>query len=516
MTNTKTIARNTGWYGLENIINVVVQLFTSIAVARTLGPTKMGYIVYVVWIGYVATSLGGAGIAQTTRKYMAEFLGQGDRGTARYVYFRTLYLQMGLATFATAAICIWVLMDAAPEYRLASLLIVLSIWPSMVNFISAQANVAAEELSRNLPASIVSMIAYFAGITATIVFGLGVVGVGGSMLLMRLVDWLVRFLPTVRSILEWEKAHVEPPGLRKRMMSFAWQSVATMVVALIVWERSELFLMKRLCSDIRQLAFYSVAFNLAERLLLSASIFGTATGATIFAQYGRDKSKLPDITASSFRYIALTSIPLHCIATALAAPVLLVLYGNQYSGATAVATLAPLLCMPKAFMTPVQSLLQSMERQSYVIVATLLAGIADFSIAWWLIPAHGAVGACIGSGAAQVMAIGMMWAIAIRLFKVKLPWRQLAKVSLASLLAALAAHYVAIQFAPFWGIVCGGIVSLVVLLGLFYSLRVLEAKDGARFRILSGMLPKRMAGPADRVLSLLVRPELASAVPSGD
>ena len=46
MSNTKTIARNSGWYGLENLISAVVSLFTSIAIARTLGPTKMGYIIW--------------------------------------------------------------------------------------------------------------------------------------------------------------------------------------------------------------------------------------------------------------------------------------------------------------------------------------------------------------------------------------------------------------------------------------------------------------------------------------
>ena len=70
------------------------------------------------------------------------------------------------------------------------------------------------------------------------------------------------------------------------------------------------------------------------------------------------------------------------------------------------------------------------ERQSYVILATVLAGIVDMSVAWYLIPAHGAVGACIGSGAAQVMAVGMMWAVGIYLFKVKLPWMLVAKIAL--------------------------------------------------------------------------------------
>ena len=436
MSNSKTIAKNTGWYGLESAINFVVTLFTSIAIARTLGPTKMGYIIYVAWIASIVSSLGGMGIPATTRKYMAEFLGRGDRGTARYIYFRTLLLQMGLATVATGGIVFWVLRDARAHYVVASVLIALSIWPSMVNFISAQANVAAENLSANLPASIISILAFFIAIAATVVFKWGIVGVGASMFLMRAVDFLVRLFPAMKRILAWETTHVHPVGLGNRMMSFAWQSVTSMIVALIVWDRSEFFLLKHLCSDIRQIAFYSVAFSMAERLLISASVFGSAASATIFAQYGRDKSRVPDIVASTFRYLVLTSVPLHAISAALAVPALLLLYGSRYKGAAMVVTLAPLLCLPKAFLRPVESLLQSAERQGYIIAATVFAGIVDIGVAWYLIPAHGAVGACIGSGVAQTFAIGTMWAVGIHLYKVKLPWLHVAKVALISVLAA--------------------------------------------------------------------------------
>lgn len=514
MSNTKTIARNTGWYGLENIISSVVTLFTSIAIARTLGPSKMGYIIYVAWISSVVSSLGGIGIPSTTQKYMAEYIGKGDRGTARYIYFRTLYLQIGMATVATAGLLFWVLGDANAGYKVASVLVVLSIWPSMVNFISAQANVATEELSKNLPASVISILFFFVAIFATLIFKWGVIGVGASILLTRLIDFLVRFFPTIKRILAWDKAHVDPVGLRERMISFSWQSVATMIVAMIVWDRSEFFLLKHLCTDIRQVAYYSVAFSMGERLLITSAVFGSASGATIFAQYGRDKSRLPEITASTFRYLALTSIPVHVIAAALAVPALLLLYGNQYRDAAMVVTLAPLLCMPKAFIGPVQSLLQSAERQSYIIFATILAGIVDIGVAWYLIPAHGAVGACIGSGAAQVTAVGTMWAIGIRLYAVKLPWIQVAKIALASIVASITAHYIAVQLAPVWAILCGGSASLIVLFGLFYLMRVLEQEDRARFSILTGMLPKPLARPADRIVSLLIRPNYASATPT--
>jgi O-antigen/teichoic acid export membrane protein len=442
---------------------------------------------------------------------MAEFLGKGDQGTARFIYFRTLWFQIVLSTLATGGLLFWVLRDAVGDYKLASALIVLSIWPSMINSISAQANVASEDLMANMPASVLSTIVYFVMIAATVVLKWGVVGVGAALLSMRAVDFLVRVFPTFKRVHAWEQNYTFPHELQKRMTSFAWQSVVSMTVSLIVWNRSEVILLKNLCADIRQVAFYSVAFSMADQLLLGATIFGSATSATIFAQYGRDKLKLPELTAASFRYLALTSIPLHFIATALAVPILLLIYGQQYAGAAMVATIAPLLCMPKAFVGPVQSLLQSTEQQSYVILATLLAGIVDIGVAWLLIPSYGAVGACIGSGAAQVVAVGVMWTIGIRLYKVKLPWLVVTKTFFISALAALTAHYVALQFAsPLWAILCGGSASLVVLFSLIYFMRLLEPEDHSRLKILANMMPRPAVKPAETIVLMLTRPESGS------
>ena len=100
-----------------------------------------------------------------------------------------------------------------------------------------------------------------------------------------------------------------------------------------------------------------------------------------------------------------------------------------------------------------------------------------------------------------------MWAITIYLYKVKLPWLQIAKIVFISVLASLTAHFVALRLAPLWAVLCGGCASLVVLFGLIYLMRVLEPEDHDRFRILTGMLPRPIVASADKFLMLLIRPE---------
>jgi hypothetical protein len=40
--------------------------------------------------------------------------------------------------------------------------------------------------------------------------------------------------------------------------------------------------------------------------------------------------------------------------------------------------------------------------------------------------------------------------------------------------------------------------------------RVLEPEDHNRFKILTGILPKRISGSADKLISLLIRPGFAA------
>ncbi len=126
------------------------------------------------------------------------------------------------------------------------------------------------------------------------------------------------------------------------------------------------------------------------------------------------------------------------------------------------------------------------------------------------IPAYGAVGACLGSGAGQLTAVGVMWAIGIYIFKIELPWLQVTKIALISVLASLTAHAHRDIFAADIGpLSSAGVLPWSSFFGLFYLLRVLEPEDHDRFKVLTGILPKRVARPLNTFLTLLIRPEFA-------
>jgi len=201
----------------------------------------------------------------------------------------------------------------------------------------------------------------------------------------------------------WEAIHHYPDELRPRMTSYAWQSLVSMTVALIVWNRSEVILLKSFCADIRQVAYYSVAFSMSDMLLFSATIFGSATSATIFAQYGRDSPDSPRLRLP--RFATLRCPRFHCTSSPLLSLLQrCCLYTDTSMRAPPWWPLWLLFCACQKPSPARAEPFGEHERQSYVIMATFVAGLVDISVAWSLIPSFGAVGACIGSGAAQLTA----------------------------------------------------------------------------------------------------------------
>lgn len=170
-----------------------------------------------------------------------------------------------------------------------------------------------------------------------------------------------------------------------------------------------------------------------------------------------------------------------------------------------VASFAPLLCLPKAFLGPIQSMFESFDQQKYFIITTIVASFVDIGVAWLLIPSHGALGACIGSGAAQFTAVISMWAVGIARYKIRLPWGFFFKLAAISGIAALAAYGIVSRVAPLPGLIGGSVISTLLFITLGYMLKILEPEDRDRFKILTKACPQAVAAPINYLLDRFTR-----------
>ena len=486
--NSKTIIKNSFWYGIETFTNLFLTLFTSIAIARAFGPEKLGYFLYLWWIAGIAGALGGFGIPAATRKYMSEYFGRGQMGVAKTVFYQTLRLQTfmaGVITFA-GLLGIWFFGDR--QYRVIALFMIGSIFPFMVNSIAAGANMALEDLRANVPASLVSTGIFVTAVFSSIYFGWGLLGISIGLFTMRAGELVVRFIPLAKRF----KQHSAEPldrTLSKRMFLFSGRSLILLLLGLIVWDRSEMVVLKNFCADIRQVTFYSLAFNLTERLLVFSQVLGTATGTTMMVQYGRDSSRVRELAATSVRYLALISFPVHLGLAAIAVPLVWVTYGSKYSGAVPAIVVVACLGIPKAFFLPVQALLSSWERQDLIIRWGLVSAALNLVLDFALIPKYGAVGAAFANGTTQTFLALALWVVAVRLLNIRFPILPIAKTAVISAIMAVSVHFAISQLPALLGLTLAIILGAAIYLVLVRVARVLYPADHGRLLHLKNHVP---------------------------
>lgn len=501
--STKIIARNSLWSGLETGTGFISSLLTSIAIARVLGPDKLGPFVYIVWLSNVAASLGGLGIPAATAKYMAEFIGRSEQGIARAIFFFTLRLQILLSLSLTVVGLIVVHLAVDPSNRGFAVLLTVSILPAMINFVPTQANVAAEDLASNVPGGLASTLVYTTGVVLSLVFGWGLIGLAGTMVLMRLVELIIRMIPALRRVYAFPVG-VVPPEVRRKLLTYSRQNVILLLLAAVVWDRSEILFL-RYFSSVRQLAFYSVVFNITERLRVAPQIFGSALTPTILAQYGRDPRRLNSIVSTAVRYLGFVVLPVNLGIAVLAPPFIRLLYGSRYEEAIPFMAIAALLAVPKALLGPLTTLLGATENQHVVVRWTIGVAILNLSLDLWLIPRHAAMGAVIANGVSQTVITAILFFHAAKLLNLQTPFLPLAKTAFSALVMAAVVLPIAIGVrSPIMAVSIGVAAGASVFFAMLRITGSLETQDRIRFRQISERMPALVRPWLNRTVDLLV------------
>jgi O-antigen/teichoic acid export membrane protein len=502
--NAKVIGRNFIFMGLEVVITLVCTLLTTVVIARVIGPTRLGYFNLVFWLTSITCSVGSLGIPLTTFKYMGEFLGGGKKELARAVFFYNLGAQAVIACVLTAIgmVAVFALVD--PAYRVCSILLVLSMVPNMITFVPSQANSAAEDAALNTRGAFVGAIVYVIAVAASLLLGWNLIGIAVGVLLYRTAELAVKTVPVLKSMKSVPKLPL-PREIRKRMFSFSGLSTGLMILQIVIWDRSDIVFLKLLQPDIRQLAFFSVCFSVADRLMRMPQTFANALSATQMAEYGRDKDRLFRMTSKASTYVLLGALPILIGLACIGGPFVRVMYGPQYLPAIPVFIVVALLSIPRAILTPAQTLLYSAEDLGFVLKWGCVAAAINVLLDLALIPSHGALGAAWANGVAQTFAAVTIWGRVLVRYPVRIDMPVLLRLAAATLaMAIVVLSIVAMPLSPLLKLSVAVPAGAIVFLITSRLFMVLQKDDRRRLLQLSALLPTPISSSLNRLVDFLV------------
>ena len=505
-TQTKTasgkILNNSLWYGLETLIETVVFLGTSIAVARYLGPEKLGYFSYINLFVTILTRTSGTGLSTATRKYMSEYIALDQLGTARAVYNLAHRYQLIGAVIVSAFCLLGILLFGDPAFKLMSSILILSIIPGLMSWVPAQANSAFEDVSNNTLSAFGYIVAYTTCIVLTVHFRWDLVGVASASLIGRTVEVFLRTIPLNRALRKLPLDTLKP-DLIQRIRRFCIQAGGLQILESVVWDRSEMFFL-RAFSNLSQMGFYSVSFTFANNLLMFARVFGGSTGITLMVEAGRDPKRIDAIVKTSSRYLLLVSLPVSLGAVAITFPTIAFVYGTRYLGAVPAMMIAAILCIPRAFQWVPETLMRSADRQDRIIVWYCVTGAINIALDALLIPHYGAAGAAWGNGLSQTFGVVAIWSQSRQFYTFKFPTLAAIRLLGASLIMAAIAYVVGHKIPGPAGLLLAVVTAFPIYIILIKLFQGLEASDRPRLNLIGTRMPGLLRRPYLATIAFLV------------
>jgi O-antigen/teichoic acid export membrane protein len=474
----------------------------SIAVARYLGPEKLGYFSAVNFPVMMICSASGTGMALATRKYMADFLGTGQFGIARAVYeFSYKYQLLGALIITVIGLAI-VAAVMPHQHLLMAVLMVLSILPGMMTVVAAQANLAFEDASKNTLSSMGYLVSYSVAIVLTLRLNWDLPGVASALLLGRTVEVVMRTVP-LRRFLRSLPLDTLPVEVKGRIRRFCLQAIGIQILVSIVWERSEIFFLTAF-SDMKEVAFYSVSAGLVDRLLVFPKVFGMAAGVSLMAESARERFRVSGIVYNACRYLSLVAIPLHIGAALLARQAVWVVYGTKYMPAVPVMVIAALFAVPRAFQELPSTLMRAADRQWDLMRCLIITGVLNAALDLALIPHHGAIGAAIGNGVAQGFGVGLLWFTAHKMYEFTWPVASTIRIVAATAVMGLATFGVSRLLSPLYGMLAGIAAGVPVYLFMIRAFHALDAEDYTRLMLVESRLPSGLRSSFDAAVRFMV------------
>ncbi|MFN2616186.1 MAG: lipopolysaccharide biosynthesis protein [Thermoleophilaceae bacterium] len=505
-TTGSTVMAGGVWSTASRIVPQLYTLVISVAAARYLGPDGMGRQSFISFAAISLTTLLTSGLSQAFARYTAVARGEGRPAMVRSLVAWMWRMEL-IGALLGAAILIgvalggadpqaaWVLAGIASAFGVlqavpATLLMGAQRWRGM--------SVAGLVTGAGSTAAMIAVLAAGGGITGMFAVEAGTVlvnlGWTGTLARRALREIAPGDLPTVP---------VSRP-LRREIGRYAAYSWIIVVVALVVWQRSEFLFLDHYSSD-AEIALYSIAFAATNALVLVARALGEVIGPAFATLYGAGAiDRIRSGYGRALRLMTLTSLPLTAGVIALGPPAVRLFYGSPYQGVgtplVIMASVLPIIPLRNAS----NALLSAFGRVRLQVGIGLFATVVNLLADFLLIPAHGAIGAAIANALAQATASLAILAFGIGLVG-RLRWEAAAllRTAVASAAAGAVSWAVVSGLGDTAGVPLGLLAGALVFAALAALLRILPAEDGLWLQELAGGRLGGRLRPAFRLCTAL-------------
>jgi len=386
---------------------------------------QVGRADYGLWIllgSIVAySSILDFGIWGTVIKYVAEYRAQGDDTGARTFLTTVLYSYLGIAALICAGGIIAApflpkLFELAPDqYALASRLIVLMslatglalpcLLPlSILRGLQRYDVVSSIDISTTLLTAVATLLVLWYGMGVT---GLALISLSGVLYSFAVGLWALHKVAPELSI-RWRGANRQ---MARKIFFYSWPLFTRDMAGRLQTRTDEITI--GIFLPVSAVGSYSIARRLSETTqTLTRQFMKTLLPVASQLHAEDDMARLRTLYKIGTRLTIAIALALSSVLIVLAAPILTLWVGSEYSiyaGVVVILTVANLLA---TMQWPAIAILQAMSRHRILAISSMGNGIANLALSLILVRPYGIAG----------VAIGTAIPIAIEYFCVVLPY----------------------------------------------------------------------------------------------
>jgi O-antigen/teichoic acid export membrane protein len=409
-----TALRNFGFSGACKIVTAVSSVAVSVITARSLGASDMGIYSFVLWVAGAIAALSSLGLPDAVSKYVAEQKGSGNHALAAKIARRIIGVQIlaaGIASLVGGGV--W--STLAKNHLILVFLALATVMPATLQQMLLGLMEGAQSFDLQLIATFGGAICQV-GIVAAIAIRHG--SIPGFLLanLLSSVVFTALTLYLCRPILASHFApgpQTEFPEISKRIFNFSISVYGLSLLGLIVFDKSELFVL-RIFQSPAELAYYSIAFGITARLATAGDSISYVLFPIFVTRYTQNGSEdLRKVYRQSMRYLQLLIVPIILWSIPLAPRLVVFVYGRQYAHIGPVAQVLLATMLLTVMLTVSASAIFALDKQSALLRYMLVVAALNIFLDIALISRYGALGAAFANGISQAVAvcgfIALLW-----------------------------------------------------------------------------------------------------------
>ena len=486
-------------------VTYALGLLASIIVARVLGPDDFGRYAYVVWLAGLLIMTGNNGLNASTIRFVSESLGRQSPESARAVHGwarRRQYACLALVAVAFAAMFPFSMPAGWQGHAWVFVVLTLgAAIPKALFMFDASVGKGYGRYEVEALSAVVMSIINIIAVLVLMRMGAGLIG---YMVLFAATS--MGYAVSSRLRLRARGLHPTraqvPPELLARLRPHLFWTVILALAYAFNNKSIETYLLNDLVGA-AAVGYFAIAGALTKGgMEMLSSGLSTVLMPMMAHAYGQGRDERAGlIMASAMRYFSFIGLLLAGIGVLVAAPAVTLLYGDAYAG----------VILPFQIMIAVagltladgalNALLSTTDNQRIRVVFVAVSLGITAALAFWLIPRHGLMGAVVAHvGSRLIVFIAIACGIS-RMMRIHVPWRELARLMLAAVVAAMVAAVPMIMVPAPWIGWVASVLYAVVFVASSVVLGAWRAPDAAQLLGFLAQYPRlhvRLEGPIGR------------------